>query len=443
MTMEQMRDKADYMLDYALRQGADDVIVNASISRSRQIKFANNGIVITKTWHSEVIGVFLASKRRIVSTVLTNLSRKNIDGSIDNLMRFANSLKPSDDYRGIADGPFKYENIPDSYDKHLLSDGIDYVEGAINAALRHGERTAGVLYMTAAEDYITTSNSVEASDKKTQIEISIRAFDKNASGHGVNCATNLGDFDPAKAGEKAGRIAKQASINPKEGKGGRYDVIFDPLGFANLLGNIMGFASAFSVDIGESFMADKINKKIGNEILTLVDDGSLAGGFNSSRFDAEGVPTRRNVVVENGILRTYMHNTSTARKYKTKTTANAGLVSPRPWNAIIEPGDHTKDELFSGVNNGLYITNLWYTRFRNYRTGDFSTIPRDGLFLIEDGEISQSLKNLRVSDNLQHILENVTALGTNREWIHWWDAGIPSLLPYVLVRDVTITKPEG
>ncbi|MEA3254276.1 MAG: TldD/PmbA family protein, partial [Candidatus Altiarchaeota archaeon] len=251
----------------------------------------------------------------------------------------------------------------------------------------------------------------------------------------------LRDFNPGAAGKKAGEIAKQA-LNPGEGRGGVYDIIFDPLAFANLLGHILGFASAFSVDIGESFLADRIDKVIGNEIVTLVDDGSLAGGFNSSKFDAEGVPTQRNVVVEKGVLKTYLHNTSTAKKYGAESTGNAGLISPHPWNAVIEPGDYGRDDLFSGVNKGLYITNVWYTRFQNYRTGDFSTIPRDGLFLIENGELSQPLSNLRVSDNLLHILKNITALGDKQEWIHWWDAEVPSLLPYVLVKDVRVTKPE-
>ena len=444
MDADEIKNKSDYIIKNAIEKGADDLIVDTSINKICQIKFANNEIVQTHTWDSTDIDVFLAFKKRIVSTSISDFSKDKMDKSIQDLIKFAKVLKPSKDYNGIAEGPFNYKEIPDCYDKKILdlsNEGVDYIESAINKALVHAGRTAGVLYTTYAENYLKTSNNVEAEDKKTKIELSIRAFaDKNASGHGVNCSTTLKNFNPEKAGEKAGKIAKQA-LNPKEGEDGKYDIIFDPLSFANLLGLTTRFASAFQVDIGESFLADKLNEKVGNDIVTLVDDGSIPGGFRSTKFDAEGVPTQKNVIIENGVLKSYLHNTSTAKKYNTKTTANAGLISPHPWNAVLEAGNHTKDELFSEVKKGLYITNIWYTRFQNYRTGDFSTIPRDGIFLIENGEITKSLKNLRVSDNLQNVFESIKALGNEQEWIHWWDASVPSLLPYVLVDGVGVTKP--
>ena len=73
----------------------------------------------------------------------------------------------------------------------------------------------------------------------------------------------------------------------------------------------------------------------------------------------------------------------------------------------LDAGDVSKDELFEDVKKGLYLTNTWYTRFQNYAKGDFSTIPRDGIFLIEKGKIKQSLKDLRISDNaLEHARQH-------------------------------------
>jgi PmbA protein len=160
-------------------------------------------------------------------------------------------------------------------------------------------------------------------------------------------------------------------------------------------------------------------------------------------FDDEGVPTRETAIIKSGILKNYLHNTSTAKKYKTKTTANAGLIVPSPINTILEEGNMPKEKLFKEIDNGLYITNVWYTRFQNYLTGDFSTIPRDGIFLIIDGEIAKSLKGIRISDNLQRILENIIGLSNKSEWIIWWglENQIPVLTPHVLVKDVNITLP--
>jgi PmbA protein len=127
--------------------------------------------------------------------------------------------------------------------------------------------------------------------------------------------------------------------------------------------------------------------------------------------------------------------------FKTETTGNAGLVFPSPWNVEVEPGNMRKDELFKEVKRGLYLTNTWYTRFQNYAKGDFSTIPRDGIFLIEKGEIKQSLKDLRISDNVQTMLNNIVAFSKERQHVHWWgEVDPPSLSPYALIKDVHITK---
>jgi PmbA protein len=161
-------------------------------------------------------------------------------------------------------------------------------------------------------------------------------------------------------------------------------------------------------------------------------------------LDDEGAPTKENVLIDKGTLRTYLHNASTAKMFKTKTTGNAGLVSPTPWNIEMDGGNTSKNELFEETKKGLYLTNTWYTRFQNYAKGDFSTIPRDGIFTIEKGEIKNSRKDLRLSDNALALLGNITAASKERQHVHWWlfdmDGYPPSLSPYVVIKDVHMTK---
>jgi PmbA protein len=95
------------------------------------------------------------------------------------------------------------------------------------------------------------------------------------------------------------------------------------------------------------------------------------------------------------------------------------------------------------MEHGLYLTNTWYTRFQNYATGDFSTIPRDGIFLIKDGEIRQSVKDLRLSDNVLRLLGQITAASKERQHVHWWlEANPPSLSPFVFAEDIQMTRPR-
>ena len=433
----------EFILKKAKELGFGDVVVLSHEQNRRQVRFANNEITVAKNWHEQRVDIFVEYQKRLGTTTLTSLDKNTIENALKTLLKSVKNLTPKEDYYGIAEGPFKYKDIPETFDKAIvgLDEPNEYIERAINAALEEGaKRVAGVLYTDHNKFYLTTSNGVEAFDKGTGIEISIRAFiGDEESGHGTNSVRVLKKFDPESAGRKAGEIAKMA-VNPVQGEAGTFDIIFDPLAFANLMSYMSFMTSAFAVEAGFSFLVGKLGQKVANENVTIKDIGNMPNAYGTRKFDDEGVPTRETTIIENGELKTYLLNTSFARKYKRETTANAGLIMPKAWNISLEPGDYSKEELFSEVKRGIYITNVWYTRFQNYVTGDFSTIPRDGAFLIENGEIVNPIRNIRVSDNFQHILENIVALGKELHHIHWWEVSTPVFTPYVLVKDVGITK---
>jgi PmbA protein len=145
------------------------------------------------------------------------------------------------------------------------------------------------------------------------------------------------------------------------------------------------------------------------------------------------------MLIEKGELKSYLHNTSTAHKFDTKTTANAGIDVPVPQNLLIGEGNSSVDELVGAIDNGILVTNTWYTRFQNFMTGDFSTIPRDAILRIEGGEITESIKDIRISDNMLSVLKNINMLGRGTEQIHWWECEYPVFSPHVLVRDVSVS----
>ena len=432
----------EFILKKAKELGFGDVVILTYETNRRQVRFANNEITVAKHWHERKVELFVELEKRIAGTTITELSEENIERTLKMLLGNMKGMSPKEDYYGIAEGPFEYKDIPETFDKAIveLDEPNEYVERAINAALEQGaKRVAGVLYTDHDKVYLTTSNGIEAFDEGTGIEISVRAFIGDLeSGHGTNSVRVLKKFDPESAGRKAGEIASLAK-NPEQGPEGRFDVIFDPLAFANLLSYMSFMTSAYAAEAGFSPFVNKLGQKVANEIVTIKDVGNLPNGYGSRKFDDEGVPTRKTTIIENGTFKTFLLNTSLARKYKTETTANAGLIMPRAWNIVLEPGEYSREELFGEVKRGIYITNVWYTRFQNYVTGDFSTIPRDGIFLIEDGNL-KPIRNIRVSDNLLGILSRIEAMGRESFHIHWWEVRTPVTTPYVLVKDVGITR---
>lgn len=428
-----------------LREELDDVIVHLSDIKNQQIKFANNTISATKTYHATDIGIFGAKDSRIVLTSLNDLSEEGIAKVIGKIKKFVSAQEKNMEYKGIAKGPFKYKNIPELYDKKiedLEESAVDLVDKGIHAACDAGaKRTAGILESTCFKNYMVTSNDVEATDKGTSIYFSIRAFtDKDASGHMFDVSRVLNKCDIEGTARKAADTAVRAK-NPIKGKVGKFDVLFGQLPFANMLDNLARGFSIFSVEAGLSCLSGRLGKKVANDNVTIYDDGVLPNGLNSSMFDDEGVPRQKTQVIKEGILQKYLHNTSTALRHNTVSTGNAGLISPEPTNTVFEEGDTKFDEMISGIKKGIYVTNVWYTRFQNHHTGDFSTIPRDGLFYIENGEIKHAIKDIRISENLLNVLQNVSVIGNDTVQIKGWEVELPIITPSVLVKNVNITKP--
>jgi PmbA protein len=167
-----------------------------------------------------------------------------------------------------------------------------------------------------------------------------------------------------------------------------------------------------------SYLTGKLGEQIAGENITIVDDGTIVGGFGSSPFDGEGVPTRRTVVVERGVLKSYLLNSYTARKLKLQTTGNAargltGNPSIGSGNFYLEPGTISPQEIISGIRSGLYVTEFLGFGV-NLVTGDFSR-GASGLW-IENGEFAYPVEEITVAGNLKDMFKNVSAIGSDLEF---------------------------
>jgi PmbA protein len=423
---------ASRMVKEASSMGVDEVICQVITERSQQVRFSRNEITVAKEYNTVNADIFVAKGKKNTRFTLQNLER--IEEDMKKAIRLLDKMQESKDYHGIAKGPFEYRKR--GCDRSIAqADAVALTHEAIEAC--EAERIAGVLY-TRYQDVDFASTYTEGTDERAYIEISCRASEKESSGHGVSCSSTLKGFSGVKAAEDASNLAKK-SQNPAKGEEGPYDLLFTPLCFATLISSGLYSVSAFFVDSGISFFIGKMGEKVASEKFSMSNDGMMEPGIFSTKFDKEGVPTRRTSLIREGVLENFLHNTSTAKKFGTETTGNAGLDAPEPQNIVISEGGKSVDELVGEVKRGLLVSNTWYTRFQNYMTGDFSTIPRDAILKIEDGAVTGAIKNIRISDNMLRLLQNVDGLSRDQEQIHWWECDYPVFSPYVLARDITIT----
>ncbi|MCS7067779.1 MAG: TldD/PmbA family protein [Meiothermus sp.] len=198
-------------------------------------------------------------------------------------------------------------------------------------------------------------------------------------------------------------------------KTGRYRAYLEPKAFGQLLGMMGWFLlSAKNVLEGKSLLADKLGQRVASEIFTLVDDPTLPDGLASRPFDAEGTAARRTVFIENGVLRTFAHNSETARRMGVENTGHAsrsykGVLGVAPSNLFVQPGQGVR------LEEGIIVTDLMGLHAgANPISGEFS-LQALGL-RVEGGEVAYPVENFTVAGNFLTLLAHITALGTKLEW---------------------------
>jgi PmbA protein len=221
--------------------------------------------------------------------------------------------------------------------------------------------------------------------------------------------------------EQVGKVAAQRALRrlgARKVKTQQVPVIFDPLVATSILEHIFEGVNGDSVYRGASFLAGKLGQAIASTNVTVIDDGTMRGGFGTSPFDGEGVPTRRTVVIDKGVLNSYLLNTYTAKKLGLQTTANAsrglaGTPGIGPGNYFLQPGTKTPQQLIAEVKDGLYVTEFLGMGV-NLVTGDYSR-GASGLW-ISGGELTYPVEEITVAGNLKDMFMNISDVGNDLEF---------------------------
>jgi len=238
--------------------------------------------------------------------------------------------------------------------------------------------------------------------------------------------------------ESIGRIAAERAIrrlNARKVPTQKVPVIFEPRTAAQLLSDIFSAVNGSAIYRHASFLAGKLGERVASSALTVVDDATIPGLFGSTPFDDEGVASRRTMVIERGVLKSYLLNTYSARKLKLKTTGNAsrgitGNAGIGPGNFFIEAGALAPAEIIASVPEGLYVTEL-IGGGGNTVTGDYSS-GAAGLW-IENGKLAYPVSEITIAGTMQQMLEGMEQVGADLEF----RSSIAS--PTILIQEMTIS----
>jgi PmbA protein len=425
-------------LETAKRAGATQADALVVEGDDREVRVRGSEIEFVKQAHERGLGirVLVAGKNGLQTAIVStsDLSSAAVTRMAEEAVALARATAP-DPIAGLPEGGFATDwpdlELFDPADRNVpLEARIEDARRAEAAArgadprIRNSEGSAA----SSGSACVVYANSLgfvgayESASHGLFSEPLAQDGDSMQRDYWMTAGRKLSDLeDPAEVGRKAAARALRR-LGGRRVQTCEVPVLFDSLTSPSLVGQLVSCLNGYSIYRESSFLAGKLGEKIAHESITITDDGRLPGRLGSKPFDGEGQPTRRNVLVENGELKSWLLDHYSARKLGMESTGSAARgtgSAPRvgTTNLWLEPSPASEnaslEALISEIDRGLLVTELIGMGF-NPTTGDYSR-GAAGLW-IENGEIVHPVEEITIAGNLGQMLLDIDRIGSELVW---------------------------
>jgi len=409
------------LLDSAKKHGADaaDAVVAGGISEEVSVRLGKLESIERSEDRNIGLRVFVDGRNAVISTASTD------QNSIDELAERAVSmarLAPPDSYAGLAEAELLAKDIPDLDlmdhtvpSSDMLKDLAFSVEEAARATTGITNSEGGSASYGTSEIMLATSNGFSSQYERSGFSISTVALaehnGKMERDYDFSSAVHFSDLRPAaEVGASAAQrtLAKLGAIKAKTGS---FPVIYDQRVSSSISGHIASAINGAAIARGTSFLKDRMDEQITSANISITDDPLRPRGAGSSTFDGEGLPRRKRLMLEDGVLKGWLLDLASARQLNLDPTGNASrgvssAPSPSTSNWIMSPGTISRDELIADIEEGFLITELIGSSV-SLITGDYSRGASG--FWIENGALTYPVTEATIAGNLKEMLMAITA----------------------------------
>jgi predicted Zn-dependent protease len=421
---------------------ADGARANIGSGSRGNTRFAVNQVSTGGDNFDTAVTVTTAVGRRSASSTTNQLDDASLRQAVATAERLA-KLAPEDPEFLPELDPQRYEAARNWSEATAALDPqgrADAVRAITAPSTRSGLVSTGYLDTRVGASAVANMKGLFAYTRGTAAALTttVRTPDGSGSGWAGAAHHDWSRIDAAALGARAAEKAR-ASRAPVAVEPGRYTVVFEPTAVGSLVQFIANALNARNADEGRSFFSkpgggNKLGTKIVDERVTIVSDPfdpDVAG----NPFTNEGLPTRRSVWIENGVVTNLNYDRYWAQKTGVSPTASGGSLK-------MSGGSSTMEEMIGSTQRGLLVTRFWYLRPVDQRTILYTGLTRDGTFLIENGKITRAVKNLRFNDSPVFMLNNLEALGTPMRVSASEDGGPGQaiMVPPLKVRDFSFTS---
>jgi len=439
---------AENTVKEALKKGAAEVEAFVYEGKATSVGIERGQITKSERIIDRGIGVRVQLKKAI-GFAYTNVvdSQNAVEDTILKALGAARASKPDENWKGLPEKK-PYLAVEKTFDNKILElrseDLVDVASEMLDAATEADKRVfpieggVGAAYVFNA---LANSNGISSFDQGTIVECSVAAIAKEGNTVTPVCfefnAERNYNIDPVWVGKEAARLAVSAlKTKPIETK--KYTLILTQFALQDLLHyTLINAVKADNVQRNQSPFKDNLGVKVGSETLTIYDDGLYPGGLRTGTFDGEGVPHQKTLLMEKGVLKSFLYDNYAAKKAGVASTGNASragyLSTPNidATNFHILPGSKTPEKLMSEVDDGLMVSFLQGAHSSNPVSGEFSVVATPA-WKIRKGKIEHSTRGVMLAGNIFELLKNVTAVANN-------DRKMGQLVsPWVMVEGVRV-----
>jgi PmbA protein len=442
-------------LSNAKKLKVDECEITSVKKKIITVRITDSEIVEIKQNFDQSFGIRLIHDKKIASLQTTN--EEEIEQTMMKALKASSNLKSREFWEEL---PYKTEHVQleGTFDEKLEqisgSECMDIAQNMINSANNDKVNTiTGSLHIVSEKFELMNSNGLDFSDKATYISGIINAESEigetPVSGIGHACGRTFSNFSPEQIGKNAKTMCVE-SINPQKIDSDAYSIIFEPYSVGELLAFVVAANFNFKTfREKKSCFSNSYEKEIAVKELNLVDDPHMPEGIGTKSVDDEGINTKKQNLIENGIFKNTFSNLFDSYKEESQSTGNAArpgspmgrssepIPISSPHNLKIISGDYSQEEMIKETKHGLLVGRLWYTYAVNPIKGDFSCTARSGIRIIENGEIIGPGKSVRIIHSLPNMLKNISAIGNNQRNVIQW-ASLPSITPSLKAENIAV-----
>jgi len=394
---------AEKVLRFA--KGADQAEIDVQSGVAAYSRYARNYITQNLNQDATTVTCTFVSGKHVGNATSADLSDGGLHRLVSAAADVAHRSPANPEFVSLAAKAPIAKNPPAVFfsTKNATPDQrVDKLLPVFGRMQRDGLNCAGYLTTQYGAQAVANSLGVRASYDGTTSGIEIKAMAPDTSGFAEYWSRDYKTFDTA---ERADLAARKATVSrePEDFPTGTYTVILEPPAFSDVLGGLLDAMNIQSVlEDKDSWMVGRIGKPILSKNLTIVDDWSHPILLNAP-FAPDGAPTKKLTLIDRGVPKSYVSSTYFANKFKAPNTGHPGF----PSNAVVLAGTKTREQLIAETDRGVLISRCWYTRVVDPREQTITGLTRDGVFLIEGGKLTRTLKNFRFFTSMLTALAQV------------------------------------